>query len=78
MRYAADDILEHCDNPLVITPTGESSSLLDSLCNIETVANRSNQRGDGVQASWYILLHEKLAAGACLPPRGRSSSLFSS
>jgi hypothetical protein len=69
VRHAADDILEHCDNMLVITPTGESSSLLHSLQNIETAAKQSDQRGDEVQASWCIFLHEKLAAGAGLPPR---------
>jgi hypothetical protein len=72
VRQAADDILEHCDNMLVITPTGESTSLLLSLQNIETVAKRSDQRGDEVQVRWCILLHEKLAASAGVPPRRRS------
>lgn len=72
VRNAADDILEHCDKMLVITAAGESSSLLNSLRNIETVAKRSDQRGDEVQASWCILLHEQLAAGAGLPLRSQS------
>lgn len=76
VRHAADDILEHCDNRPVVTPGGESSSLLQSLHNIETVAKRSDQRGDEVQALWCILLHETLA-GAGLPPHRQSSSLCS-
>ncbi len=78
VRHAADDILERCNNMLVFVPTGENSSLLQCLDNIETVAKRSDQRGDESQARWCILLHEKLAARAGLPPRGRSGSLCSS
>jgi len=67
VSHAASDILGHCDDMLVISPTGSESSLLQSLKNVEQVAKRSDQLGDDVQASWCILLHQKLAGGEWPP-----------
>ena len=58
---AADHILGHCNDMLVITPTGSDSSLVLSLKYVERVAKRSDQSGDEVQAAWCILLHQVLA-----------------
>lgn len=67
VHHAADGILDYCDNMLVVTPTGQSSSLLQTLRNIETVAKRCDQRGDEVQVLWCSLLHQTLA-GSEWPP----------
>ena len=67
VAHAASAILGYCDDMLVITPTGSDSSLHQSLKNVEKVAKRSDQLGDDVQASWCILLHQKLAGGEWPP-----------
>jgi hypothetical protein len=65
VSHAADDILGHCAEMPVITPTGSDSSLLQSLRNVERVAKRSDQSGDDVQASWCILLYQELVGLGC-------------
>lgn len=67
VSHAAADILGHCNEMLVITPTGSNPSLLQSLKNVQRVAKRSDQLGDDVQASWCILLHHRLARGEWPP-----------
>ncbi len=57
---AADGILSRYDSMLVITPTGRSESLVEALRTVERVGQRSDERGDEVQATWCTLLHQKL------------------
>jgi hypothetical protein len=58
---AAADILGGCIR--MPTPKARHLSLLMSLKVIEHVAERSDQRGDEVQAAWCTLLHHKLLGG---------------
>jgi hypothetical protein len=64
---AAEEILAHYDGMLVITPTGRSESFVEALRNVERVAQRSDESGDEVQATWCTLLHQKLV-GTEWPP----------
>jgi hypothetical protein len=60
VSQAAESILERYDGMVVITPTGRSEPFVEALRNVETVAQRYDELGDEVQATWCTLLHQKL------------------
>lgn len=64
---AAEGILARYDGMLVITPTGRSESFVEALRNVERIAQRSDELGDEVQATWCTLLHQRLV-GSEWPP----------
>jgi hypothetical protein len=60
VSQAAESILARYDGMVVITPTGRIEPIAEALRNVETVAHRYEEIGDEVQATWCVLLLQKL------------------